>query len=131
MGELRQLNARQQKAIEAENQQLAHDLGRDFHTALVRMGRNRQIDEFHARLTRQAALLSSLYTTEPDSCGFAEDHDDILDLIERGEVAAVRRKIQIHNNIVARSFKYDVVREQEMSLTEALQPYLDVDQQSA
>lgn len=131
LGEMRQLNERQRKAIEEENRQLSHDLGRDFHTALVRLGRNRQIEEFHARLTRQAALLSSLYTTEPEACGFAHDHDDILDLIERGEVAAVKRKIQTHNQVVARSFNYDQVREQSLPLAEALAPYLPSNARSA
>lgn len=131
LSELRQVNERQHKAIDESNRELAHDLGRDFHTGLVKLARNRQIEEFHAKLTRQASLLSSLYTTDPGVCGFAEDHDDIMDLIERGEVAAVKRKIQAHNNLVARSFHYDAVREQTLSLEEALNPYFSKDQKSA
>lgn len=131
MGELRHLNERQRKALEDGNQELADDLGRDFHSLLVRLGRNRTIEEFHIKLTRKAALLSSLYTSEPDSCGFAADHEQIMDLIERGEVAAVKRCIQTHNSLVARSFNYDEVRAQTLTLTEALQPYLDIDRQTA
>lgn len=131
MGELRQLNERQRKAIDDGNKELADDLGRNFHSLLVRLGRNRIVEDFHIRLTRQAALLSSLYSSEPDTCGFAADHEQIMDLIERGEVAAVKRSIQTHNNLVARSFHYDEVRTQTLSVQEALAPYLDTNRRSA
>ncbi len=131
LGELRHLNERQKKALEDGNQDLADDLGRDFHSLLVRLGRNRTIEDFHIRLTRKAALLSSLYNSESDTCGFAADHEQIMDLIERGEVAAVKRCLRTHNSLVARSFNYDEVREQTLTLTEALMPFIEPDQQSA
>lgn len=131
MAELHRVNAQQRQAIEDENHQLAHSLGRKFHSTLVRLARNRQIEDFHSKLTRQAALLSSLYNSEHDSCAFVCDHEQIMDLIERGEVAAVKRAIETHNNIVARSFHYDERREQVLTLAEALQPYITADQKSA
>ena len=131
MAELRQLNERQRKANDDGSLHLAHDLGRSFHAVLVQLGRNRPISEFHEKLTRQAALLSSLYTSHSESCGFSEDHEQILELIGRGEVAAVKRAIETHNNLVARSFNYDDRREQTLTLTEALQPYLNFEQKSA
>lgn len=123
LGELRHLVAKQQKAIDEGNQELADDLGRDFHSLLVRLGRNRTIEEFHSNLTRRAALLSSLFTSHSDTCSFIEDHQVIIDLIERGEVAAVKRALSVHNHLVARSFDFEDRRIQEMTIEEALAPY--------
>lgn len=122
-GELRHLVARQQKAISEGNQELADDLGRDFHSLLVRLGRNRTIEEFHSHLTRRAALLSSLFISHPDTCSFIEDHQRIIDLIEQGEVAAVKRALSVHNHLVARSFDFEDRRIQELSIEQALEPY--------
>lgn len=62
IGELRQFNERQRKATEEGSLQLAHDLGRIFHSTLVQFGRNRQIADFYELLVRQDVLLSNLCT---------------------------------------------------------------------
>ncbi len=123
LGELRLMIERQAKAYADGNQMLADDIGRDFHSVLVRLGRNRIIEEFHTQLTRRAALMWSLYDSQPDTCAFVADHQKIVDLIEAGEVAAVKRHIQMHNNLVARSFDFEGSRKQELSVREALLPY--------
>ncbi len=123
LAEMRTQIERQRKAMEGNNQELAGELGRDFHSLMVRLGRNKIVEEFHTKLTRRAALLSSLFTSNPDTCAFIADHEIIVDLIERGEVAALKRCIQNHNHHVARSFNFDEERVQEFSFAEALVPY--------
>lgn len=115
---------KQRRAAEAGNDELATTLGKDFHTRLVRLCRNKIIEEIHAQLLHRAALLSNLFSRSHDTCTFVRDHDRIIELIEAGDAAEVKRLIQSHNLMIARSHDISDGAEDGMTIQEALEPYV-------
>ena len=124
LGELKLQTQKQRRAAEAGNDDLATKLGKDFHTLLVRLSRNKVLEEIHTQLLRRAALLSNLFNRSFDACTFAKDHERIIELIEDGDAVEVKRLIQNHNLMIARSHDMESESVDRINMQDALQPYL-------
>lgn len=125
---LRHLLEKQKKAADEGNDELSARLGRSFHAELVQLSQNRVVQDIHTQLSHRASLLSSLYHRVHDACSFAKDHENIIEMIDQGRVDDVKRLIQIHNDMVARSHKTELEESSVMGKKEALAPYLPLSQ---
>ncbi len=124
LSELKLMVKQQKRAAESGADDLATKLGKDFHRQLIKLSRNKVIEEIHTQLLRRASLLSSLFSRSYDACNFAKDHEIIIELIESGNAVEVKRLIQNHNHMIARSHDMDGENVDHLPLSEALAPYL-------
>jgi DNA-binding GntR family transcriptional regulator len=122
--ELRQQVERQRQAAAQGNYALADEIGQDYHTLLVRLGRNKVLQDVHAQLTRRATLLRSLITADFHYDDLLDDHARLVDLLEKGKIKQALALIDTHNRAVARGYITDRDVFPEMTPREALAPYL-------
>lgn len=123
--ELRQHVERQRQAMAQGNEALADQLGQEFHALFVRLSRNRVMQDLHAQLNRRATLMRSLVSADFDYCNLHEDHRRIIDLLEKGRLKQATELIDTHYRAVVRSYILDRTLFPEMTVAEALAPYLD------
>jgi DNA-binding GntR family transcriptional regulator len=122
--ELRRHIDRQRAAVAGGNKRLADDLGQEFHLLLVRLGRNRVMQEIHDRLLRRTTLLRSLITADFDYCSLQDEHSRIVDLLEKGRVKQALDLIDSHYRAVVRSYNVEGAVSAALPLREALSPYV-------
>lgn len=123
--ELRQHVERQRQAVASGNDALADVLGQEFHTLFVRLSRNKVMQEIHAQLVRRTTLLRSLISADFDYCNLLDDHQRVIDLLEKGRLKPVMELIDTHHRSVVRGYIMDRQVFPELTSREALQPYLD------
>lgn len=68
-------------------------LAADFHRLWVGLSDNKILIELHASLVNRALALGMLYPLVEDDVSILHDHNELLDLIERGEQEAARQLI--------------------------------------
>jgi DNA-binding GntR family transcriptional regulator len=122
--ELRQHVERQRQAVASGNDALADVLGQEFHTLFVRLSRNKVMQEIHAQLVRRTTLLRSLITADFDYCNLLDDHTKVLDLLEKGRLKQAMELIDTHHRAVVRGYIMDRAVFPELTLAEALAPYV-------
>ena len=120
--ELRRHVERQRAAVDAGNKALADELGQEFHMLLVRLSRNKVMQEIHAQLLRRTTLLRSLVTADFDYCHLLDDHARIIDLLQKGRVKQALELIDAHYRAVVRSYIMDRPVFPELTLREAISP---------
>lgn len=123
--ELRQHVERQRQAHLSGNHALADLLGQEFHTMMVRLSRNKVLQEMHEQLVRRTVLLRSLVDADFDYCHLQDDHSKIIDLLEKKRVKQAVELIDVHHRHIARAYIMDRNVYPEMSTVEALAPYID------
>lgn len=123
--ELRRHVDRQRAAVASGDKRLADDLGQEFHLLLVRLGRNRVMQQIHDRLLRRTTLLRSLITADFDYCSLQDEHSRIIDLLEKGRVKQALDLIDAHYRAVVQSYTMEAAVSPGPALTEALSPYLE------
>jgi DNA-binding GntR family transcriptional regulator len=121
---LRRHVERQRASVDAGNTALADELGQEFHMLLVRLSRNKVMQDIHAQLLRRTTLLRSLVTADFDYCSLLDDHTRIVDLLQKGRVKQALELIDTHYRAVVRSYIMDQPVLPELTLREALLPYL-------
>lgn len=129
--ELRQHVERQRQAHESGNHALADLLGQEFHTILVRLSRNKVLQEVHEHLVRRTVLLRSLVNADFDYCHLQDDHSRIIELLEKKRVKQAMELIDVHHRHVAKAYIMDRNVYPEMSIADALAPYIDAAQSKA
>ncbi len=122
--ELRHFVERQHMAVEEGNDELADQLGAGFHEVLIRLSRNTVVQQMHARLIRRTALLRSLVSSRFDYCGLLHDHDQLVELLEKGSVAEAQQLLAQHHQNVVRGYLMDEGMQPKMNAREALGPFL-------
>ncbi|RWL93055.1 MAG: GntR family transcriptional regulator [Mesorhizobium sp.] len=122
--ELRQQIERQRVATAEGNHALADVLGQEFHTLLLRLSRNRVMQEIHAQLLRRTTLIRSLVTADWDYCNLLDDHSRLVDLLEKGRLKQAMELTDAHYRAVIRGYVMDRQVFPELTLPEALRPYL-------
>ena len=127
VSELRLLVQRQRKAADCRNDELAAWVGRQFHRELIKQSHNKVVEEVHTQLSQRAALLSNLYKRTHNACALVNDHETMIELIEKGEAGEVKRLLQTHNLLIARSYHIEDVESEALDRAEALRPYIDVE----
>ncbi|MBD9641867.1 GntR family transcriptional regulator [Ensifer sp. ENS07] len=123
--ELRQHVERQRQAVAAGNDALADVLGQEFHTVFVRLSRNKVMQDIHAQLVRRTTLLRSLITADFDYCNLLDDHAKVIELLEKGRLKPAMELIDAHHRSVVRGYIMDRQVFPELTVREALEPYLD------
>ncbi len=122
--ELRRHVERQRLSVEAGNTALADELGQDFHRLLVRLSRNKVMQDIHAQLLRRTTLLRSLVTADFDYCNLLDDHSRIVDLLEKGRIKQALELIDSHYRAVARAYILDHPVFPALSVSDALSSYI-------
>jgi DNA-binding GntR family transcriptional regulator len=123
---LRQHLEMQRKAIADDNQAMADVLGQQFHLLLIKLSQNRVIIDFYEQLSRKILLIRSLYRAEFDYKHLLEDHERLVDLIERRRFKQTQDLLHSHNRLVSNSYVLEEQSQPSRGLAEALAPYLGV-----
>ncbi len=113
---------RQAEAIECEDHRLADELGQQFHTLFISLAGNRLLQDIHAQVVQRTYLLRSLYTSRFDYCNLLNEHNRIIDLLERGRVKPAMELIDSHYRHVVRGYVLDTSGYPDLTLKEALAP---------
>jgi DNA-binding GntR family transcriptional regulator len=105
LARLSQSIAEQRRATDRGDHDLADRTGTEFHSALIGLSRNRVIIEMHEQLNRRARLLQALYPRDYDRCRLCEDHERLVQLIERRQAKRARELVDEHYRAVLRGFR--------------------------
>ena len=122
--ELRHHVERQRHAVAAGNSQLADVLGQEFHAIMVRLSRNRVMQDIHAQLVRRTNLLRALVTSDFDYCNLLDEHARLLDLLSRRRLKQAMDLIESHYRNVLRGYDLDRPAPAGLAPRAALAPYL-------
>ncbi len=119
----------QAEAIDQGDNELADNLGAGFHELLVSLTNNRLAQEIHSQIVQRTHLLRSLYNSRFDYCNLLNEHSKIVDLLERGRVKQAMSLIESHHHHVVRGYVMDMSNYPQMTLDEALSPFLTAEEQ--
>jgi DNA-binding GntR family transcriptional regulator len=110
---------RQRQATGNSQHALADRLGTEFHTELISLSNNRVIGEMHDQLNRRSRLLHALYPRDYDRCRLCDDHERLVQLIERRQGRSARDLIDDHYRAILRGFRIEEVPRPVFSLEQA------------
>jgi DNA-binding GntR family transcriptional regulator len=110
---------RQRQATGNGQHALADRLGTEFHTELISLSNNRVIGEMHDQLNRRSRLLHALYPRDYDRCRLCDDHERLVQLIERRQGRRARDLIDDHYRAILRGFRIEEVPRPAFSLEQA------------
>ena len=100
-------------------------IGPEFHVELVRLARNRVLEESHARLLRRSQLIRLLYTNRDyHRQRLTDDHALILSHMKEGRVEPALRLIANHYDAIARGYDMDMRAAIRPDLEEVLSRWL-------
>jgi DNA-binding GntR family transcriptional regulator len=99
--------ARQRLATDSGDHVRADRIGTEFHSELMRLSNNRVLGEMHDQLNRRARLLQSLYPRDFDRCRLCDDHERLVQLIEKRQARRARDLIDDHYRAILRGFRID------------------------
>jgi DNA-binding GntR family transcriptional regulator len=111
--------ARQRHATESDNHVRADQLGLEFHAELMSLSNNRVISEIHDQLNRRSKLLHALYPRDYDRCRLCDDHERLVQLIERRQARRARDLIDDHYRAILRGFRIEDLPHQAFPLEQA------------
>ena len=104
-GTLRQHLVMQRKALKDRNDATADILGQQFHMLLVKLSQNRVIIDIYEQLTRKMLLIRSLYRAEFDYEHLLEEHERLVELIEKRMFKKTQDLLHSHNRLVSNSVR--------------------------
>jgi DNA-binding GntR family transcriptional regulator len=116
----------QRRAIEAGNEAMADTLGQQFHMLLITLNKNKVIVDIYEQLTRKILLIRALYRAEFDYGHMLDEHEKLVDLIEKGRVKKAQDLLHNHNLSVSRSYVLEENARPARALAEELAPYLSI-----
>jgi DNA-binding GntR family transcriptional regulator len=99
--------AAQRQATDAGDQDAADLMGPEFHSALIGLSNNRVITEIHEQLSRRSKLLHALYPRDYDRCRLCDDHERLVQLIERRQAKRARDLIDEHYRAILRGYRIE------------------------
>ena len=111
--------ARQRRATDSDDHALADRIGTEFHSELMNLSNNRVLGEMHDQLNRRARLLQSLYPRDFDRCRLCDDHERLVQLIEKRQARRARDLIDDHYRAILRGFRIDETPRPAFPLEEA------------
>lgn len=120
MAQLRQLAGEQRDAHDKGEQALEHKIGTEFHARLMRLSRNRVVQNFHAGLLAQERLFTSYLYESFDHSHLCSDHEELLDLLSRGELDRCRTLLAGHYRSIEANCLGRKARKPQMPIREAL-----------
>jgi len=111
--------ARQRQATDRGQHALADRLGTEFHSELISLSNNRVIGEMHDQLNRRSRLLHALYPRDYDRCRLCDDHERLVQLIQRRQGRRARDLIDDHYRAILRGFRIEEMPRPVFSLEQA------------
>ncbi len=121
---LRQHLQMQRKALQDRNEAMSDILGQQFHMLLVKLSQNRVIIDIYEQLSRKILLIRSLYRAEFDYAHLLEEHERLVDLVEKRRFKKTQDLLHSHNRLVSNSYVLEEQARASRSLAEELAPYL-------
>jgi DNA-binding GntR family transcriptional regulator len=122
-GSLRQHLVMQRRALKDRNEAMSDILGQQFHMLLVNLSQNRVIIDIYEQLTRKMLLIRSLYRAEFDYEHLLEEHERLVELIEKRMFKKTQDLLHSHNRVVSNSYVLEEQTPPSRSLVEVLAPY--------
>ncbi|WP_048307143.1 GntR family transcriptional regulator [Halomonas sp. PR-M31] len=83
--ELRELAARERKALKSGEQSAAIRFSAEFHTRLAQLSGNRVIAEFIGHLCSRSSLILAVYGSSGHLGCESHDHDELINVLEAGK----------------------------------------------
>jgi len=99
---LRNLHKKQVKAHAKENMRLSEQLAIDFHMELIALTHNPLLIDAQRKLLLRYRIVTAVFKTELDYCGLEDHHAELIDLLEAGSAARLRRLVDTHWRLVIR-----------------------------
>jgi DNA-binding GntR family transcriptional regulator len=99
---LRNVHSKQVKAHAKEQMCLSEQLAIDFHRELVALTGNPLLIDAQRRLLLRYRIVTAVFKTELDYCALEDHHRELIELLQNGSAARLRRLIDIHWRLVIR-----------------------------
>jgi len=102
LDDLRGVHKRQVKAHAKDNMRLSEQLAIDFHRELVALTRNPLLIDAQRKLLLRYRVVTAVFKTELDYCELEDHHGELIELLESGSAAKLRRLVDTHWRLVIR-----------------------------
>lgn len=99
---LRAVHARQVKAHAKEQMRQSEQLAIDFHHELLALTGNPLLIDAQRKLLLRYRIVTAVYKTELDYCALEDHHGTLIELLESGAAAKLRRLVDAHWRLVIR-----------------------------
>ena len=99
---LRGVHRKQVKAHAKDNMRLSERLAIDFHRELLALTGNPLLIEAQRKLLLRYRVVTAVFKTELDYCELQDHHGELIDLLESGSAARLRRLVDTHWRLVIR-----------------------------
>ncbi len=99
---LRAVHKKQMKAHAKDNMRLSEQLAIDFHSELVALAGNPLLMDTQRKLLLRYRIVTAVFKTELDYCELENHHGELIDLLESGSAAKLRRLVDTHWRLVIR-----------------------------
>lgn len=99
---LRAVHKKQVKAHAKGNMRLSEQFAIDFHSELIALTGNPLLVEAQRKLLLRYRVVTSVFKTELDYCELEDHHGELIDLLESGAAAKLRRLVDAHWRLVIR-----------------------------
>ena len=99
---LRGVHKKQIKAHAKDNMRLSEQLAIDFHRELVALTGNPLLIDAQRKLLLRYRVVTAVFKTELDYCALEDHHGEVIELLESGSAAKLRRLVDTHWRLVIR-----------------------------
>lgn len=99
---LKSVHSKQVKAHAKEQMRLSEQLAIDFHRELVALTGNPLLIDAQRKLLLRYRIVTAVFKTELDYCALEDHHGELIELLQSGSAARLRRLIDTHWRLVIR-----------------------------
>ena len=99
---LRSVHKKQIKAHAKDNMRLSEQLAIDFHRELLALTGNPLLVDAQRKLLLRYRIVTAVFKTELAYCELEDHHGELIELLESGAAAKLRRLIDAHWRLVIR-----------------------------
>ncbi|MBC7663859.1 MAG: GntR family transcriptional regulator [Caulobacter sp.] len=99
---LRGVHRKQVKAHAKDNMRLSEQLAIDFHRELLALTGNPLLIDAQHKLLLRYRVVTAVFKTELDYCELEDHHGELIELLENGSAAKLRRLVDMHWRLVIR-----------------------------
>lgn len=99
---LRGVHRKQVKAHAKDHMRASEQLAIDFHHELLALTGNPLLIEAQRKLLLRYRIVTGIFKTELDYCELEDHHAELIDLLESGSAAKLRRLVDTHWRLVIR-----------------------------
>jgi DNA-binding GntR family transcriptional regulator len=99
---LKSVHSKQVKARAKDQMRLSEQLAIDFHRELVALTGNPLLIDAQRKLLLKYRIVTAVFKTELDYCELEDHHGELIELLQSGSAARLRRLIDTHWRLVIR-----------------------------